>query len=97
MVSFRTTKEIISVLKGRISKALNIPRKLTSEELIALGRIYDVIDSIILWDKEFTKNKATRFKKVIKEYSSFIKNSKKEYIKKHINPVIDTIVEQEWV
>lgn len=93
----RATKETISTLKGRISKVFSVSRVLTDEEYIALGRIYDVIDSIILWDKKLTKNKASRFKKVIREYSYLIKNSKKDYIRKHINPVIETIIEQEWV
>ena len=97
MFSNKIVGETISNLKGRISKILTVSRNLAEEELIALGRIYDVIDSIILWDKTLTKNKATRFKKAIKECSSSIKNSKKEYIKKHINPMIKKILEQEWV
>ena len=97
MFSSKTTREMICNLKGRISKVLNVPRTLADEELIALGGIYDTIDAIILWNKTLTKNKASRFKKTIREYSALIKNSKKEYIKKHINPIIKKIIEQEWV
>ena len=97
MFSNKTVGETISNLKGRISKILTVSRNLAEEEIIALGGIYDTIDDIILWNKTLTKNKASRFKKTIREYSALIKNSKKEYIKKHINPIIKKIIEQEWV
>lgn len=97
MFSSKTVRELIFNLKGRISKILTISSSLSDEEVIALGGIYDTIDDIILWNKKFTKYRATKFKKAIKGYSSLIKNSKREYIKKHINPIIKNIVEQEWV
>ena len=97
MFSSKTTGEMISNLKGRISKILTVSSTLSEDELIALGGIYDTIDSIILWNKTLTKYKATKFKKTIKDYSSLIKNSKRDYIKNHINPMIKKIVEVEWV
>lgn len=97
MFSSKTVRELIFNLKGRISKILTISSSLSDEEVIALGGIYDTIDDIILWNKKLTKYRATKFKKAIKGYSSLIKNSKREYIKKHINPIIKNIVEQEWV
>ena len=97
MFSSKTVRELIFNLKGRISKILTISSSLSDEEVIALGGIYDTIDDIILWNKKLTKYRATKFKKTIKGYSSLIKNSKREYIKKHINPIIKNIVEQEWV
>ena len=60
------TREMISNLKGRISKALTFSKKLSEEEKLILGGIYNSIDEIILWDKKLTKNKATRFKNILK-------------------------------
>ena len=97
MFSSKTVRELIFNLKGRISKILTVSSTLSEDELIALGGIYDTIDSIILWNKTLTKYKATKFKKAIKGYSSLIKNSKRDYIKNHINPMIKKIVEVEWV
>ena len=97
MFSSKTTGEMISSLKGRISKILTMSSILTEDELIALNGIYNTIDSIILWNRTLTKYRATKFKKTLKEYSSLIKNSKREYIRKHINPMIKKIVEVEWV
>ena len=97
MFSNKIVGETISNLKGRISKLLNVSRALDEDEIIALGGIYNTIDDIILWDKTLTKNKASRFKKAIKEHSALLKNSDREYIKKHINPIIKKIIEQEWV
>lgn len=97
MFASRITREMINNLKGRVSKVLNLARKLSEEEKISLEGIYTTIDNIILWDKKLTKNKATRFKKTLKGYASVLEPSSKVYIQKHIVPMIDSIVEQEWV
>lgn len=91
------TREMISNLKGRISKALTFSKKLSEEEKLILGGIYNSIDEIILWDKKLTKNKATRFKNILKEYVNLIEDSDKLYIKKHITPILKKVLEQEWV
>lgn len=91
------TQEMISNLKGRISKALTFSKKLSEEEKLILGGIYNSIDEIILWDKKLTKNKATRFKNILKEYVNLIEDSDKLYIKKHITPILKKVLEQEWV
>lgn len=88
---------MISNLKGRISKALTFSKKLSEEEKLILGGIYNSIDEIILWDKKLTKNKATRFKNILKEYVNLIEDSDKLYIKKHITPILKKVLEQEWV
>lgn len=97
MFANKRTREMISSLKGRISKALTFSKKLTEDEKIILGGIYNSIDEIILWDKKLTKNKATRFKNILKEYANLIEDSNKAYIKKHITPILKKVVEQEWI
>lgn len=97
MLSSESVKEIISNLKGRVSKCLALPRMLTDSELVSLDGIYATIDRIILDDKKLTKAKALRFKKLLKGYGELIESSDKSYIKKHILPVIEKITEQEWV
>ena len=91
------TREMISNLKGRISKALNFSRKLSHEEKLILDGVYNSIDEIILWNKKLTKSKVTYFKKVLKEYTNLIADSNKTYIQKHIIPVLKKVIEQEWV
>ena len=88
---------MISNLKGRISKALTFSKKLSEDEKIVLNGIYHSIDEIIMWNRKLTKNKATRFKNVLKEYSKLIEDSDKAYIKKHITPILKKVIEQEWV
>ena len=97
MFANKRTKEMISNLKGRISKALTFAKKLSEDEKLVLDGIYNSIDEIILWDKKLTKNKATRFKNVLREYANLIEDSDKTYIKKHITPILNKILEQEWV
>lgn len=97
MFANKRTKEMISSLKGRISKALTFSKKLSEDEKLVLDGIYNSIDEIILWDKKLTKNKATRFKNVLREYANLIEDSNKTYIKKHITPILKKVVEQEWV
>ena len=97
MFASNRTQEMISNLKGRISKVLSYTKKLSEEEKLILGGIYNSIDEIILWDKKLTKNKATRFKNTLREYANLIESSNKTYIQKHITPMLKKVVEQEWV
>ena len=96
MFANKRTIEMISNLKGRISKALTFSKKLSENEKVILGSIYHSIDEIILWDKKLTKNKATRFKNTLLEYANLIEDSNKAYIQKHITPILRKVVEQEW-
>ena len=97
MFANERTREMISNLKGRISKALTFSKKLSEDEKLILDGIYNSIDEIILWDKKLTKNKATRFKNVLREYTHLIEDSNKVYIQKHITPILKKVVEEEWV
>lgn len=97
MFASKTTGEMINNLKGRISKALTFTRDLPKEEKLSLEGIYNTIDSVILWNKELTKNKVTRFKTTLKGYAAFIRTSKKMYVIKHIVPMLDNVIEQEWI
>ena len=92
-----TTREMMNNLKGRVSKVLNLSRKLSEEEKISLEGLYSTIDNIILWNKKLTKNKATRFKKALKGYAEILAPSSKIYIQKHIVPLVFIIVDQELV
>ena len=97
MFANKRTRELISSLKGRISKVLSYSKKLSEDERLILGGIYNSIDEIILWNKKLTKNKATRFKNILKEYTNLIQDSNKVYIQKHITPMLKKVIEQEWV
>lgn len=97
MFANNRTQELISSLKGRISKILSYSKKLSEDEKLILRGIYNSIDKIILWNKKLTKNKATRFKKVLREYTNLIEDSEKVYIQKHITPILKKVIEQEWV
>ena len=97
MFANKRTREMICSLKGRISKALTFSKKLSDDEKIILNGIYNSIDEVILWDRKLTKNKATRFKNVLREYANLIEDSNKTYIRNHITPMLKKVVEQEWV
>lgn len=93
----KKTQELISNLKGRISKILTFSKKLTVSEKIILDGVYASIDEIILWNKKLTKNKATRFKSILKEYLGLLNDSNKVYIKNHISPILEKVIEGEWI
>ena len=97
MLTNRRAREMISNLKGRVSKALTFSKKLTENEKIILDGIYNSIDEIILWNKRLTKNKATYFKNVLAEYANLIEDSNKVYIKKHITPILKKVIGEEWL
>lgn len=96
MLANKKTREMISNLKGRISKALSFSKKLSDNEKLILDGIYNSIDEIILWNYKITKSKARGFKKVLTEYTKLIEDSNKAYINNHITPILKKIIEQEW-
>lgn len=96
MLSSKSMQELLSNLKGRISKILNMSRSLDENEVFALTGIFMTIDDIILWNKKLTKNKISRFKKVIKEHYAIISSIQKDYVRKHINPLIERLIEKDW-
>lgn len=97
MLSKESIREIMNNLKGRVSKVLTLPRALSDDEFVSLDGIYSTIDDIILDSKKLTKTKATKFKKLLKEYGKLMEKSEKTYIQKHILPVIEKITRQDWL
>lgn len=92
-----TDREIMSNLKGRVSKILSGSRKLYPDEKESLEQLFERIDNIILWDKKITKAKERVFKKNLKMCRTPLELSKKPYVHKHILPLLNKILEQEWV
>lgn len=92
-----TDKEIMSNLKGRVSKLLSGSRKLFPEEKEPLEQLFERIDSIILWDKKITKAKERAFKKNLKMCKDPLEFSKKPYVHNHIIPLLNKLIEQEWI
>lgn len=97
MTSSQKMRELLSNLKGRISKALTWTRELQGKEVFYLSEVFRTVDDIILYDKELSENKVAYFKNNLRDYSAIIKDSKQPYIKKHIVPMIDNIIEKEWI
>lgn len=90
----RTNSTLISNLKGRIAKALNVRSKLPLEEVSGLEGIYNAIDDFIMSKKDSTD--VLNFKEELLLHSKFIKDTKKTYIKEHIIPVINKISTKKW-
>ena len=89
-----TDKELISRLKGRLSKALNIQSKLSKEEKICMEGIYNTLDKVILTNKEDSKE--IDFTNTFIYYSERLKITKRKYIKDHIIPLVTKIVTKKW-
>lgn len=90
----KTSSTLISNLKGRVSRALNVRSSLPLEEISGLEGIYHAIDDFIMSDKE--KTDILNFKEELLLHSKFIKDTKKNYIKEHIIPVINKISTKKW-
>lgn len=90
----RANNELISSLKGRVSKMLNIKSNLQLEEMSGLEGIYNAIDEFILSKKESTD--ITVFKDELSLHSKFLKGTKKMYIKEHIIPIVNKVRAGGW-
>ena len=90
----KTSSELISSLKGRISKMLNLKSNLQLEEKSGLEGIYHAIDEFILSPKESTD--IILFKDELSLHSKFLRDTKKVYIKEHIIPIINKVRSGEW-
>ena len=90
----KTNKELISSLKGRISKVLNVKSTLLLEERSGLEGIYNAIDELILSKKE--DSDITAFTEELALHSKFLKDTKKTYIKEHIIPIINKVSNKGW-
>lgn len=91
-----TDKELISKLKGRLSKVLGVQlkQKLTKEEVLCLENVYDVIDKVITGHKKY--NNVEVAKKDLTSLSSTLKGSKRKYIREHIIPLINKVATKRW-
>lgn len=89
-----TNKELISSLKGRISKVLTLKNSLLLEERSGLEGIYNAIDELILSKKE--ESDITLFRDELELHSKFLKDTKKTYIREHIIPIINKVSNKGW-
>ena len=96
MLSGKAIRELMNMLKGRISKVLARTKEIPSAEIYSLHEVFNTIDSIILCDKQLTSAKVKKFKKSLKESLFLIQDSEKAYIKKHIIPTLESVIEEEW-
>lgn len=87
-------KVLISKLKGKISKALNVRTKLPKAESSSLEKVYKLMDRFILQDEEIADIEILR-DSLSNEYG-IIENTKKKYIKEHILPLISVAVTRDW-
>lgn len=96
MLSGKAIRELMNMLKGRISKVLARTKEIPPAEIYSLHEVFNTIDSIILCDKRLTATKVKKFKKSLKESLFLIQDSEKAYIKKHIVPTLESVIEEEW-
>lgn len=89
-----TDKELISKLKGRLSKALNVQNKLNKEEKLCMEGIYETLDKAILNSKKFKSD--SDFTNTVVKYTEGLKDTKRKYIKEHIIPLANKIATKKW-
>ena len=96
MLSNRAIKELMNMLKGRISKVLSRTKEVPPAEIYSLHEVFNTIDDIILCDKELTTSRVQKFKKSLKDSLFLIQDTEKTYIKKHFVPTLESVIEEEW-
>lgn len=96
MLSHKAVRELMNILKGRISKVLSRTKEVPPAEIYCLHEVFNTIDSIILSNKKLTTSKIKKYKKSLKESLFLIQDSEKTYIKKHIVPTLESVIEEEW-
>lgn len=91
-----TDKELISRLKGRLSKVLGVQlkQKLTKDEVSCLEDIYDVIDKVITGHKKYSNNEEAQ--KDLTDLSLTLKDTKRKYLKEHIIPLVNKVATKKW-
>lgn len=89
-----TDKELISKLKGRLSKALNVQNKLSKEEKLCMEGIYETLDKAILDSKKFKSE--TDFTDAMVHYTDGLKGTRRRFIKEHIIPLANKIATKKW-
>ena len=91
-----TDKELISKLKGRLSKVLGVQlkQKLTKDEIQCLENIYDVIDKVIIGHEKYAKDEEA--KKDLNNLLLVLENTKRKYLKEHIIPLVNKVATKKW-
>lgn len=87
-------KVLISKLKSKLAKVLNVRSKLPKTESASLEKVYKLMDKLILQDEEFSDINILR-DSLSNEYG-IIEGTKKKYIKEHVLPLISVAVTREW-
>ena len=87
-------KVLISKLKGKISKALNVRSKLPKLESSSLEKVYKMIDRLILQSEDVSDVEI--FRDSLSNEYGIIENTKKKYVKEHILPLINIAVTRDW-
>ena len=90
----KSNNELISSLKGRISKVLSSKSKLEHEEVSGLEGIYNAIDTFIVSEKDAVDTH--EFKEDLILFAKFLKGTKRSYIKEHIIPLVNKISIKQW-
>ena len=90
----KSNNELISSLKGRISKVLSSKTKLEHEEVSGLEGIYNAIDTFILSERDAVDTHEFREDLVL--FVKFLNNTKRTYIKDHIIPLVNKISIKQW-
>ena len=91
-MSNETDNTLISNLKGRVSKALNT--KLATSEISGLQYICDAIDTFILSKRGNAD--INKLNESLQLCSKLLNETKKEYIKKHIIPLLNKVSMKKW-
>ena len=87
-------KALISKLKSKISKVLNVKSKLPKSESSSLEKIYKMVDRFILQDEEFSDLDV--FRDSLSNEYGIIERTRKKYIKEHVLPLISAAVVRNW-
>ena len=90
----KANSELISSLKGRVSKVLGLKNSLQLEERSGLEGIFNAIDEFILSKRE--QSDITLLKDELSLHSKFLKDTKKTYIKEHIIPIVNKVSSGGW-
>lgn len=90
----KANSELLSSLKGRISKMFSFKSKLQKEEAMGLEGIYNAIDVFILSERDLVDTNELKEDLIL--YSKFLKDTKKDYIREHIIPLVNKISVRQW-
>lgn len=86
-----TDKELISKLKGRLSKALNVQSRISKDERMCMEGIYETLDRAILNPED-----TSEFAQSMVFYTEGLKRTKRKFIKEHIIPLANKVATKKW-